>query len=227
MREEKNMTDFEWDCKVKKNIAWSAQHTKSKRGRRGCTLPCDRLTAAQLKKLNGKEVRYMLHRPISWAVFTSYPEDIQKEYLRTLEEDLRPSNTDLARMFGVDVSAVSKVRKKLGFNRAKQGSPTKEHQDRWNAWLAEWKELDAPMVAEVGPLDECVINTPEIVRPWSSEELKPVEPKLRPTSVSVEFSGVYTIADLADALAKLPTPEGRVHVAISITEEAEVQPSDK
>lgn len=76
--------------------------SKSKR----CTLPSDRLSAAEKKKLNGECKKYDLSKPMNWKQFMGMPKDLQTEYLQKLVS-YGADKQDAADMFGCSIGALS------------------------------------------------------------------------------------------------------------------------
>ena len=76
--------------------------SKSKR----CTLPSDRLSAAEKKKLSGECKKYDLSKPMNWKQFMGMPKDLQSEYLQKLVS-YGAGKKDAADMFGCSVGALS------------------------------------------------------------------------------------------------------------------------
>ena len=69
------MNDFDYDAMQKKRIGRGYHNMK--RRTRGCALPSDHLTAAQLKARNGSVNTYNLNLPMSWETFKAMPKDLQ------------------------------------------------------------------------------------------------------------------------------------------------------
>lgn len=213
------MTDFDYDVRQKTIIARGAKHKKgSVFGPRGCRLPSDNLTDAQRKKLNGKEERFVLNRPITWNTFLAYPEDMQKEYITKLRDTLDPSAADLSLMFGVTGEKVRKKLIEIGLPLRRRGRVGREHKQKWQTWLDEWNRLGTPVFT------------------WSAAPADPVSgaalddaapsPKAEPTSLemlstSLIFVGEYSPEALTEALSRVAVPEGRVCIEITIKEEGD------
>ena len=93
------MTDFDYEVKERKSIARGAYHKKGGSKSKKCSLPSDRLTAAQKRKLNGPVTTYNLANPMTYAEFKCLPAEYQAEYLNGLNSrfhvGLAPISADL------------------------------------------------------------------------------------------------------------------------------------
>lgn len=92
------MNDFDYDSMQKKRIARGAMNKVS---HRGCTLPHEHLTKKELKKMNGEVKKYNLTQPMAWAEFRAMPIDLQRKYIKMLQDGYHVSNAMLAEMFGI------------------------------------------------------------------------------------------------------------------------------
>lgn len=92
------MNDFDYDSMQKKRIARGAMNKVS---HRGCTLPHEHLTKKELKKMNGEVKKYNLTQPMVWAEFRAMPIDLQRKYIKMLQDGYHVSNAMLAEMFGI------------------------------------------------------------------------------------------------------------------------------
>ena len=128
------MHDFDFDIMEKKRIAQGARARKCGSKSRKCTLPSDYLTAAQKKGLNGKVSTYNLSAPMTYSKFRVMPDDLQKEYLLKLRNEMGASQTAIS---GMMQCSYETVRQTL----IRHGIPTNtkrmsfESRLRWNAWL--------------------------------------------------------------------------------------------
>ena len=128
------MHDFDFDIMEKKRIAQGARARKCGSKSRKCTLPSDYLTAAQKKGLNGKVSTYNLSAPMTYSKFRVMPDDLQKEYLLKLRNEMGASQTAIS---GMMQCSYETVRQTL----IRHGIPTNtkrmsfESKLRWDAWL--------------------------------------------------------------------------------------------
>ena len=128
------MHDFDFDIMEKKRIAQGARARKCGSKSRKCTLPSDYLTAAQKKGLNGKVRTYNLSGPMTYNTFRAMPDDLQKEYLLKLRNEMDATLTAMGKMMQCSPET---VRQAL----MRHGIPTNikrmsfESKLRWDAWL--------------------------------------------------------------------------------------------
>ena len=128
------MHDFDFDIMEKKRIAQGARARKCGSKSRKCTLPSDYLTAAQKKGLNGKAITYNLSGPMTYSKFRVMPDDLQKEYLLKLRNEMGATLTAMGKMMQCSPET---VRQAL----MRHGIPTNikrmsfESKLRWDAWL--------------------------------------------------------------------------------------------
>lgn len=131
------MHEFEYDVMQKARLARSAKHkTASVRGGRKCTLPCDNLTPAQIRKLNGEPATYRLDKPMTWKEFKAMPEDLRKQYIRDLQLRYGANDAALATMLGVGKQTVLFARRELGIPSLGRGGSGKMSEGQESAWQA-------------------------------------------------------------------------------------------
>ena len=130
------MSDFDFEVIQKAKTARSAKHKKaSARGPRGCSLPCDNLTPAQIRKLNGPVEEFVLGRPMDWETFKSMPADLRKQYLIDLRTKYAANAMMLGAMFGVNNQTVLNQQKELGIPPMSRGAhASRETRARWQAF---------------------------------------------------------------------------------------------
>lgn len=97
------MNDFDYDSMQKKRIARGAMNKVS---HRGCTLPHEHLTKKELKKMNGEVKKYNLTQPMVWAEFRAMPIDLQRKYIKMLQDGYHATCAMLADMFGISSKTV-------------------------------------------------------------------------------------------------------------------------
>lgn len=128
------MHDFDFDIMEKKRIAQGARARKCGSKSRKCTLPSDYLTAAQKKGLNGKVRTYNLSGPMTYNTFRAMPDDLQKEYLLKLRNEMGASLTAIGEMMQCSPETVRQalIRHSLS---TKPSRMSFESKLRWDAWL--------------------------------------------------------------------------------------------
>lgn len=137
------MTDekytFVTDISERKRVARGAAARKCGSKSKKCTLPSDSLTAAELKRRNGKMVSYNLTRPMEWNEFKSISKAGQEEYLRGLINTYGVGAKDICKMFDISNSTLWRHMQSalpgknlFAYNRPR---PTKQATADWNAFL--------------------------------------------------------------------------------------------
>lgn len=93
--------EFHEDSREKKRTAASSHKQRTHCGKGGrVRFPSDNLTKKELKAMSGECVTYNLKKPMDWATFKSMPEDLQKEYVRSLRARFGCNNSAIADMLG-------------------------------------------------------------------------------------------------------------------------------
>lgn len=110
------MHDFDYDAMQKKRIARGAMHMKRGSKSTKCNLRQDNMTAAQLRRLNGPVSTYKMDEPMTKESFKAMPEDLQKQYIRGLQEMYQATDGMLGEMFGASSVTVLGWRRKLGID---------------------------------------------------------------------------------------------------------------
>ena len=128
------MHDFDFDIMEKKRIARGARARKCGSKSRKCTLPSDYLTAAQKKGLNGKVSTYNLSGPMTYSKFRVMPDDLQKEYLLKLRNEMGASQTAIGEMMQCSPETVRQALIRHGLS-TKLLRMSFESKLRWDAWL--------------------------------------------------------------------------------------------
>jgi hypothetical protein len=106
-----------------------------------CSLPSDKMTQKEWKKMNGPVVSYNMNKPVSWKEFKLWPDDIQREYLQLLMEKYSVGTPELSKMFGVSDKQMQDRRKKIGLA-AKRGGKRPPILPEWWVFLGEAKPVE-------------------------------------------------------------------------------------
>lgn len=152
------MTDFDYDCYLKKQVAHSAVRKKNGSRSKRCTLPSDILTNAQRKKLNGKVVTYKMGSPMTWKEYKDLPDDLKKQYLDNLISKYDVGSKQIAEMLGVSCGTLSKnLPTAQGFSFRKAHRMNRSMLEAWNRFLTgepEQKEKPAEEAPVENPVSE-------------------------------------------------------------------------
>lgn len=159
------MHDFDFDIIEKKRIARGARARKCGSKSRKCTLPSDYLTAAQKKGLNGKVSTYNLSGPMTYSKFCVMPDDLQKEYLLKLRNEMGASLTAIGKMMQCSPETVRQALIRHGLS-TKLSRMSFECNLRWDAWLKgeqlnnDRAEAPAPAPSEAPVSEDKPVSTP-------------------------------------------------------------------
>ena len=102
------MSDFEFDCMKKKQLAGQAKYRKRGSKSKKCSLPSDGMTNKQWKEKCGPVISYNPNKPMIWDDFKKLPTHIQAEYITNLQQKFGVTAVDLGKMFGVQALTVRK-----------------------------------------------------------------------------------------------------------------------
>jgi hypothetical protein len=138
---------------------------KKRQGGRRVRLPSDNMTQKEWKKMNGTVKTYNMNAPVSWREFSSWPNDIQCEYIVTLMEKYNVGTPELAKMFGISSCSVRARRKELGIA-GHLGGRRGEVSPKWELFLAEAH----PVYASSEKVDEETEIPSEKVEPPADED---------------------------------------------------------
>lgn len=192
------MTDEEYvlkyDAAEKKKTARAIRNT-NRTGKGPVHFPSDYMTKKERDAMNGDVATYNLRRPMKWKEFKSMPEDLQREYLRYIDEAFCPSNSTLGEMLGVSNATVITARKALSVNNPHGGR--KNH--GWNP--AVWCEWIKPRKSPQEP--------PEEVQEAPHENMLTPLPEDTFSVSSGEITLIASPAELAQVLTVLGGAERR------------------
>ena len=187
------MTEFDYDCYRKKNVAHSAARRKGGSKSKKCSLPSDRMTQKQWNERCGQVMSYSIGKPMAWAEFTKLPKDLKEEYMNNLIEKYDANARTMAGVFGVSVATVFRVVKNDGLNVTflKGKHPSGEKYEAFRRF----------MDGDVS-VDECVDVEDVEVFEEVSEEVSSAEeiPKTKLDSFTMNFSGDINVDMLANSL---------------------------
>lgn len=236
------MHDFDYDAMQKKRTASGAIHKKNEKKSKRCSLPHDGLTPAQLRRLNGPVHTYKLDGPMSWADFKAMPLDLQKDYIRNLQDLYQVNDGMLGQMFGVADYIVRKWRSKNGVaSLGKERVKDKEREIRLAKWSAFCNGVigGGDRAVEHHGIADCCSGGPDDSDKttedniWSTQVINSlkdkfeqsekaiVEPEVvRPIKSQLEFVADILDADsIANLLRNQCLPIGKCRVKIEIERE--------
>jgi len=192
------MTDFEYDIKQRKALSRSAFAKKNGSKSKKCTLPSDRLTEAQIRRLSGPVITYNLSKPMSYDTYKTLPYSVRKEYLEKLTGEFNASSRKICAMMHTSQYSVERELKQLGIP---TGGPhrymTQAQAAAWDGWTHATDantEAKAPSVIETTPDPDSPPVVPTAPDPGPATEPQP----------STLLSGCYTLAgSVRDIIAEL------------------------
>ena len=232
------MHDFDYDAMQKKRIARGAMNMKRGSKSKKCSLPSDRLTAAQLRRLNGPVSTYKLDEPMDWKSFKAMPEDLQKQYILNLQNTYLTSDRMLAKMFGATQPTVRNRRIALGVNAIDVREFTKSaitiRDAKWAAFcsgvvggkpgeIEESEKNEEPTV--VGEVDKIDGEVPLIEESNAIQQIKYTLDNMtldiyKPEELSVKFISEDFHADsIYKMIQQMVLPEGRCRIKIEIVKD--------
>lgn len=121
---------------------------------RGGAVPSD-YTAAQAKRKNGPIITYdvsTFDKPTTWEIFSTWPDDIKRNYLKKLYLDYCGTCREIGDMFGVSAWTVSDTLRRLDIPVHKPGHyrvPAEKR--RWKAFLR--GDSGSTTLAEIVPAE--------------------------------------------------------------------------
>ena len=189
------MSDFEFDCMKKKQLAGQAKYRKRGSKSKKCPLPSDGMTNKQWKERCGPVITYNPNKPMVWEDFKKLPDHIQAEYITNLQHKFGVTAVDLGKMFGVRPLTVRKhaAVNNLGveFPRGHAMSAAKK---------AEWGKFVCPEQDETAFLDDEECEELPAEEPVGDMPA-PAQPEaMKMKNFSLRFSGNIDVNMIANSL---------------------------
>lgn len=184
------MTDerytFVTDVAEKKRTARGAFNKRTHNGKRGgVKFPSDYMTKKEKNMMNGECKTYIMNAPITYAEFKTYPDDLKKQYVQKLRDMFDVSDTDIAKMMGVNIRTFSKCLNKIGANGGRRGQRKADYVafEKWKRYSDASSECvqEAPAndaVEELVARNNNEVETPNLLRAHDIDwdEVKQVNP---------------------------------------------------
>lgn len=187
------MTEFDYDCYRKKNVAHSAARRKGGSKSKKCSLPSDRMTQKQWNERCGQVMSYSIGKPMTWAEFSKLPKDLKEEYMNNLIEKYNANARTMAEVFGVSVATVFRVVKNDNLNVTflKGKHPAGEKYEAFRRFM----DGDADVEEDI------VINDDEVFKEVTEEtnSIGDVQ-KTRLDSFTMNFSGEINVDMVSNSL---------------------------
>ena len=216
------MTDFDYDCYLKKSIAHSAAKRKIGSKSKKCNLSSDYLTERQWKERCGSVMSFQISKPMKWAEFNQLPKDLKEEYMNRLIDKYSANARGMADMFGVSVATIFRVVKKedLNVKFLKGRHPAGEKQEAFMRFISGEEVEDEVVVQDQASESVCIPVTAEneAVESTDSEVLteryEEKQPKTRLDSFTMNFSGEVNVDMIANSLRYILHSGGKAKVQI-------------
>lgn len=187
------MTEFDYDCYRKKNVAHSAARRKGGSKSKKCSLPSDRMTQKQWNERCGQIMSYSIGKPMAWAEFSKLPKDLKEEYMNNLIEKYNANARTMAEVFGVSVATVFRIVKNedLSVTFLKGKHPSGEKYEAFRRFM----EGNASV-------EEDVVNNDVETFEEVSESVNPTDEvqKTKLDSFTMNFSGEINVDMVANSL---------------------------
>lgn len=203
---------FAEEVSQRAGLARNARHKIGGSKSKKCPMSTDRMTQRQWEKRNGEVNTYRLTKPMSWAEFKAFPEDLQREYLSSLVNTYGANLTTLGAMFGTSAATVKEFVDKRGYDFGfKAGHRmTTEQRESWKKFLGSNNAEGDNIMAEPSSQQEqdlIVCNAPEenVIQPMSM------------TQFSFTFQGKIDTSAIANSILQLLGENGCGKVEVVCT----------
>lgn len=121
------MNDFDYEVKERKALVPSARRRKCGSRSKYCSLPSDNLTEGAKRKLNSECVTINMNKPYTYKELKKASEDVQRQYIKRLQDEYNASVRLLGPMLGISYQTVRNYLDRLGLTRPKHtGRPNAE-----------------------------------------------------------------------------------------------------
>ena len=124
------------EIRERKNIAHSARRKKGGSKSKKCTLPSDRISDAQKKKMNGPVETVNLNKTMSYEELKALNPSLQFMYLEHLVRNHKARRVDLIEMLGVPTPTFSRFLRRLP-EKLPDGPRSKKPSAEWVRFISE------------------------------------------------------------------------------------------
>ena len=198
------MSDFEFDCMKKKQLAGQAKYRKRGSKSKKCSLPSDRMTQKQWKDRCGPVITCSMNKPMIWGDFKKMPAHIQAEYITNLQNKYGVTAVDLGKMFGVQPLTVRKHAdaNNLGVEFPRGHAMSATRKAEWAKFISEEddgldSDISCESIQEVLKQEDEDKDTKEA----ESSDIVPIEPKtMNMKRFSLQFAGEIDVNMIANSL---------------------------
>lgn len=189
------MSDFEFDCMKKKQLAGQAKYRKRGSKSKKCSLPSDGMTNKQWKERCGPVITYNPNKPMVWEDFKKLPDHIQTEYITNLQRKFGVTAVDLGKMFGVQPLTVRKHAdaNNLGVEFPRGHAMSAAKKAEWDKFVCH--EQDEPAFLDDEDCEEWPVEEP------AGDMPAPAQPEaMKMKNFSLRFSGNIDVNMIANSL---------------------------
>ena len=146
---------------------------KKRQGGRQVRLPSDHLSKKEIEAMSGECVTYNMKAPVKWSAFKEWPDDIQREYLKNLEDSFHAKTEDVAGMMSTGYDNIRMLKKALGIASGRGGKRPPLDENGWTAFLTGGYFVSSqPLPSEVEKCPETPADSIEKCPASSSEKLQ-------------------------------------------------------
>lgn len=207
------MSDFEFDCMKKKQLAGQAKYRKRGSKSKKCSLPSDGMTNKQWKERCGPVITYNPNKPMVWEDFKKLPDHIQTEYITNLQLKFGVTAVDLGKMFGVQPLTVRKHAdaNNLGVEFPRGHAMSAAKKAEWDKFVC--PEQDESTFLDDEECEECPVEEPV------SDMPAPAQPKaMKMENFSLRFSGNIDVNMIANSLKWIlgESPNGELEIICNL-----------
>lgn len=145
-------------------LARSARHRKYGSRSRKVPMRTDRMTPAQLRKENGPVMTYNMNAPITLRDLRTWPLDLQREYMRRIDERFHVPGSYIADMLEVTAATLSRYRTSIDVPAGvKRSKPSAEVQALWDAFIG-GERAQEEVSADHGHAEDAPAPKPSLVQ---------------------------------------------------------------
>lgn len=156
------------------NAVYQVDNKLSGRGA-GVRMPSDSMSRKERLEMNGDCMTYRTGVPVTYEEFSTWPEDVQKEYLKKIYWTFGGNKRSIGNMLGISDITVVRIMERLGVPRRKAGEHPPKGQ--FEAWLLNGRKTALKeLIPEKQMAELKAIAEPPKPEP-KPEPPKPEEPK--------------------------------------------------
>ena len=208
------MNDFDYEVMQRKRLARQASHRKCGSKSKKCSMSTDHMTRKQWLERCGETVTYQLGKPIPWDYFKKMPVAIQKEYLLDMIQKYQTTASDLARLFGIGASTVTKHcgSEEIGIKFSPGKKMPKDRREEFERLFL--VEGEAPPLPDAEDEDAQDVTETPIVHRLDMSKAKPSSSGMEMTDFSLSFQGDINVEMVVNSIVAMLTPGSKVRLDI-------------